>query len=221
MPARSERTYVLLSTAQEEGLAFPVPSWWDLDALLAACEDGRVRLSNGDEAYLLSWARLLRGRKGEGTFRWEEAVPRRGPVPENVSPSPSEVLAALQQAQWVVIHREWVWIVPREDGPASRSFFGPLWWFCTTTAPVFAERFWSRFRDTGNPLWVDYVGLLSGDEARAWNDEATALFIQERRSSSSRGLNAWEREHMAEFARWLSQAVWVVVFSYEWESGLD
>ena len=70
--------------------------------------------------------------------------------------------------------------------------------------------------DTGSPFYLNFALPLTGREARAWDKQRRENFSGNRRSG--------EPYFIAEMSRMesvLSKAGWVIVESYEWESGLD
>lgn len=219
MGAWSSRTYVLMKTAARAGLCFAYPPWWDVEALFAKRTRWQVTLSDGRLALLLDWAHLLTWSDGEQD--WVEDVPQRAPPPGGDLVQKEEVVRALRQARWVVLCEGRVWVVPREAGDACAIFQGPRWWDRDTLSPEHLNLYAERYIDTNNPFWLDSVRLFSGDEARAMDNVARERYRANCREFYGRGLRRSEIQQMARFRRTLEQAVWVVVFTYEWESGLD
>ncbi len=219
MGAWSDRTYVLLKTATRAGLCFEYPPWWDVEALFAKHARWQVALSDGRQALLLSWAHLLTWSKQEQD--WVEQVPQRVPPSEGRPPQKADVLRALQQARWVILCEGRVWVVPKEAGNACAIFRGPWWWDRNTLAPEYLELYAARYIDTNNPFWMDSVRLFSGDEARAMDKVAREGYRAYCREFFGRGLRRPEIQEMARFSRALKRAEWVVIYTYEWESGLD
>ncbi len=219
MGAWSERTYVLLKTAARAGLCFAYPSWWDVEALYAKHTGWQVALSDGRRALLLDWAHLLTWSDEEQD--WVEDVPQRVPPPGKHLSQKGGVVRALRQARWVVLCKGQVWVVPREAGDACAIFEGPHWWDRDTLAPEHLNLYTERCIDTGNPFWMDSVRLFSGEEARAIDSVARERYRAKCRQIYGRGLRRPEIQEMARFRQALNQAVWMVVFTYEWESGLD
>jgi len=221
MGAHSQRTYLVLSNAPEVGLAFTCPPTWDLEALAERYPERRVTLSPEDgEALLLSWAHVLRWNQAES--RWEENIPRRERDSHREGGQTGEaILRALEKAEWLIIHRGQVWVVPKEAGDGAAILEGPVWWFVPNAYRAFAQRYRGRFIEEKNPFWLDETGLLTGREAREWDGEARLLHRAWCREVFGRDWNAFERKEMRRFARLLEQTVWVVVYDYEWESGLE
>lgn len=109
-------------------------------------------------------------------------------------------------------YREKIYICPGENGqPVWISDF-PLWW----DRRAFFSKYGERQIDTGNPFYVDYGLLLTGSEANVWDKRSREAFANNPDS---------QEPHVVETMRWLESllkaASWVIVESYEWESGLD
>ena len=88
----------------------------------------------------------------------------------------------------------------------------PVWWRRSALLQKYAAR---RF-DTGNPFYVDYALLLTFGEAAAWDKECRQAYPADMLSQQG-GISA----AMDELAARLDAASWVIVESYEWESGFD
>lgn len=88
----------------------------------------------------------------------------------------------------------------------------PLWW----DRRGFFAKYGDRKIDTGNPWYVDYGLLLTPGEALAWDKECRETFSTDPASKRPHMVAAMDRLESA-----LKGAKWVVVESYEWESGLD
>jgi hypothetical protein len=87
----------------------------------------------------------------------------------------------------------------------------PYWW----NRDEFFKKYGDRRFDTGNPIYVDYALLLAGWEAIAWDEQCREQFARDLRSKEPFFVGALQRcESM------LKTASWVIVESYEWESGL-
>lgn len=95
---------------------------------------------------------------------------------------------------------------------ADRTMDFPLWW----DRRAFFEKYGGRQIDTGHPLYVDYALLLTAEEARAWDGRCRENFSADPASKRPHMVSAMER-----LASALKSAKWVVVESYEWESGLE
>ena len=218
MGAWSDKTYVLLKTAAQAGLCFPYPPWWDVEALFARHARWQVALSDGRRALLLDWAHLLTWSKQKQD--WVEEVPQREASQEEKSSQRGHVLRALRQARWVILCEGQVWVVPKEEGSACAIFRGPGWWTPDTLSPEHLALYAERHIDTQNPLWMDSVRLFTAEEALAMDRVARERLRAYYRKVWKRGLRRQEIQEMARFRRALKQALWVVVYTYEWESGL-
>lgn len=113
---------------------------------------------------------------------------------------------------------ERIYLCPREDGRPGWMMDFPVWW----DRSGFFEKFGafdspgSRWFDTGNPWYVDYALLLTMGEAAAWDKGCRKAFAHDPRSQ-----HAKIAEAMLLLEERLVSAQWVIVESYEWESGLD
>jgi hypothetical protein len=107
--------------------------------------------------------------------------------------------------------RERLYVCPGEDGQPVRLLEFPFWW----DRRAFFEKFGERQIDTGNPFYVDYGLLLTGSEAMAWDNQCRESFAK-----SSRSQERHVQEAMRHLASILETAGWVIVESFEWESGL-
>lgn len=99
-----------------------------------------------------------------------------------------------------------------EGGERDQVMDFPLWW----DRSGFFLRYGDRKVDTGNPFYVDYEILLTPEEVLEWDRECRKKF---RRDPSSRKPHIVAA--MEELQAAAEKARWVVVKSYEWESGLD
>lgn len=109
-------------------------------------------------------------------------------------------------------YRERIYICPGENGQPAWIMDFPLWW----DRGAFFKKYRERQVDTGNPFYVDYGLLLTGSEARAWDKRCREAF-----AGSPEGQKAHMLEAMSRLESLLSMARWVIVESYEWESGMD
>lgn len=109
-------------------------------------------------------------------------------------------------------YRERVYLCPRENGQPGWVLDFPLWW----NRAEFFQKFGNRQIDTGNPIDLNYALLLTAWEATAWDEYSRAQFAQDPRSKTPFMVQA-----MREWESKLRAANWVIVESYEWESGLD
>lgn len=88
----------------------------------------------------------------------------------------------------------------------------PFWW----NRDEFFEKYGGRRFDTGDPIYVDYALLLAGWEAIAWDEHCRAQFALDTRSKEPFFVEALQR-----WESMLKTASWLIVESYEWESGLS
>jgi hypothetical protein len=109
-------------------------------------------------------------------------------------------------------YRERIYICPAEDGHPGWIGDFPVWW----DRPAFFEQFGGRQIDTGHPIYVDYGLLLTAAEARSWDQHCRDRFDRDPRSRQPIIL-----ESMRSLEARLNTASWVIVESYEWESGLS
>ena len=112
---------------------------------------------------------------------------------------------------------ERIYLCPRDHGQPGWIMDFPAWW----NRSGFLERYpfeqqGSRWFDTGNPAYVDYALLLTVPEAAAWDEQCRRAFATDPRSQDAR-----ISEAMRQLAARLDASSWVVVESYEWESGLE
>ena len=109
-------------------------------------------------------------------------------------------------------NRERVYICPEQSGQPAWIVDFPLWW----DRREFFRQYGSRQVDTGNPFYVDTGMLLTAGEARAWDQRCREAFAPD-----PRGRLPVVAEAMRQMAAMLKTAAWVIVESYEWESGLE
>jgi hypothetical protein len=109
-------------------------------------------------------------------------------------------------------YRERVYVCPAQNGQPGWIMDFPVWW----NRSAFLEKFGGRQIDTGDPLRVNYALLLAVWEAKAWDEQCRKQFAQDPRSRSEFILEA-----MRQWESMLEAASWIIVESYEWESGLE
>jgi hypothetical protein len=88
----------------------------------------------------------------------------------------------------------------------------PAWW----DRSEFFEKYGDRRIDTENPFYVDYGLLLTPGEAMAWDRQCRNAFAQDNRNRPDtiiEAMHLWEER--------LKTTGWVIVESYEWESGME
>jgi hypothetical protein len=101
-------------------------------------------------------------------------------------------------------------IYPDEEGKPGQVMSFPLWW----DHRGFFEKYGDRQIDTGHPIYVDYGLLLTPGEALEWDKQCRERF-------SISPMNMTIESDMQQMESALKNARWVIVESYEWESGLD
>lgn len=109
-------------------------------------------------------------------------------------------------------YHERVYLYPDQIGQPVWIGEFPLWW----DRRQFFDKFGSRSIDTGHPIYVDYGLLLAPAEALAWDKECREAFASDPRSQQ-----AEIKQAMQQWGERLLTARWVIVESYEWESGLE
>lgn len=109
-------------------------------------------------------------------------------------------------------YRERIYLCLVEDGQPGWVLEFPLWW----DRDEFFKQYGDRQFDTGNPLYVDYALLLSGWEAKAWDSRCRERFANDPRSKEGFFVEALQR-----WEDLLNSVSWVIVESFEWESGLE
>jgi hypothetical protein len=94
----------------------------------------------------------------------------------------------------------------------------PAWWNPSGFFEKYGsiENRGSRWFDTGSPGYSDYALLLTIGEAAAWDKQCRKAFARDTRSQQ-----AEIAEAMRLLEERLDSAQWVIVESYEWESGLE
>jgi len=126
MPARSTRVYVVKQDAEQVGLAFAVPPWWDVERLFEANANRRIALPDGREVLLLDWTCILDFDLKTGKRAWD--VPEREAEGCETQDQREALLDVVQEAEWFVIEQERVWIVPEQPRPGCDVFQEPPWW---------------------------------------------------------------------------------------------
>lgn len=107
---------------------------------------------------------------------------------------------------------ERIYLYPHDVGQPGQVVPFPLWW----DRRAFFDAYGSRGVDLGSPFSVDEGMLLSPVEAMAWDERSRAQFAADARSGVPVVM-----EEMRILAEMLPKCRWVIVESYEWESGLD
>ena len=88
----------------------------------------------------------------------------------------------------------------------------PVWW----NRRDFFKKYGERRIDTGDLAYVDYALLLTVWEALVWDEQCRESFAQNPRNQQQKRVGA-----MHQLETRLKSTSWVIVESYEWESGLD
>lgn len=107
---------------------------------------------------------------------------------------------------------EKILIFPIESGQPAWIMWFPVWW----DFAAFINTYHHREIDLRNPIDANYAWVLTSTEAIMWNENCTKHFSENQLNITPGVIEAM---HQLEVA--LSQASWVIVESYEWESGLD
>jgi hypothetical protein len=86
----------------------------------------------------------------------------------------------------------------------------PYWW----NRSEFIQRYQKRETDLGNPIDANFVWVLSSGDAVAWNEGCVESFSVDPLSKKPEVI-----EDQVKLKELLMQSQWVLVESYEWESG--
>jgi hypothetical protein len=109
-------------------------------------------------------------------------------------------------------YRERVYICPDHSGQPGWILEFPLWW----NRQEFFKEYGDCMIEAENPFYVDYGILLTVWEAVEWDKRCRVQFAREARSQEPFYIDA-----MLHWEALLKTASWVIVESYEWESGLS
>jgi hypothetical protein len=107
---------------------------------------------------------------------------------------------------------ERIYIVPSRNGEPCWIRPFPAWW----NRSVFIQKYQHREINFENPIDANYVWVLNSAEATVWNEQSIKEFSQNPRSDM---IDVIEDYHQMDSV--LKKAWWLIVESYEWESGLD
>jgi len=88
----------------------------------------------------------------------------------------------------------------------------PFWW---DSGQLF-DKYKERRIDTGNPLYADFGLVLSSAEAIEWEN-----YCREQFAPDPHAREPYIAESMERWQSLMGSASWVIVESYEWESGLS
>jgi hypothetical protein len=113
---------------------------------------------------------------------------------------------------------ERLYLCPGENGQPVWIMDFPEWWDRTGFFGKYGsfDQQGSRWFDTGNPCYVDYALLLTIDEAAAWDKQCRVAFAGDPRNQDTGIMEAMQQVQVR-----LYTSRWVIVESYEWESGLE
>lgn len=205
----------------------PLPSWWDVESLFERHANRRAVLPDNREVLLLDWTDLLGFDLQQGRKTWE--VPEKKVEDREIQEQREVLLEAFQEAEWFIIARERVWVVPEQARPGCDVWEGPPWWnffYGDSAFRAWYQAFWETHRlnerrfEMSNPIWIDYVSLLTGPEAMLLDERCRESYRAFKMGIGQKRLTAYIRREMARFARSLRQAEWILLYEYEWESGL-
>lgn len=105
---------------------------------------------------------------------------------------------------------ERIYLFPYRNGDPGLVMPFPYWW----NRDEFVKRYQSRQVECSNPIDLNFAYLLDIGEAIAWNEECVKYFTQDPISSKP-DVIAYQQKLVDA----LMQSQWVIVESYEWESG--
>ena len=109
-------------------------------------------------------------------------------------------------------YRERVYLCPNENGQPGWILEFPIWW----DRREFFQKYGERQIDTGHPFYVNYGILLTQGEALSWDKSSRDEFARDPCSK-----HAGVLEDMRLWDTRLKHISWMIVESYEWESGLS
>ncbi|RME42702.1 MAG: hypothetical protein D6791_17130 [Chloroflexi bacterium] len=213
--------YLLKQNAPQEGLAFAMPSWWDVERLFEANAKRRIVLPDGREVLLLEQDRVLGFDPGGRRTIWK--LPQREIKDPEIEQQRTDLLDVVKKARWFIVEREQVWIVPAHSRPGC-EVWDPGWWSSFYTDKVKDFREWyesfreshrldKRCFDMSNPIQGVFVELVTASEAQEM-DEHYRKAYQVALKRSELKLSPYPRKRMARFAQALQQAEWVIL--YHW-----
>jgi hypothetical protein len=105
---------------------------------------------------------------------------------------------------------ERIYIFPCKNGYPGWIMPFPYWW----KRSEFINRFQKREIDLGNRIDANFVWVLYSAEAVAWNEECVKSFSSDPLSNKEHVI-----EEQSKLEEMLRQSQWLLVESYEWESG--
>ena len=108
--------------------------------------------------------------------------------------------------------KERIYLYPDKVNRPGQVIGFPIWW----DRRKFFENYGDRQIDLGHPIYVDYALLLAPSEALEFDKLCREKFHADPKTNSQH----FESD-MQQLKSALKKAKWVIVESYEWESGLD
>ncbi len=109
-----------------------------------------------------------------------------------------------------------IYTLTQEAETTGLVFATPSWWNYGPATPALWK---ARTFEPANPLWSERVSLFTGPEMQALDAQKWEAYLARHREKGWT-VQAHHRRNMRRVARILQEAVWVVVYEYEWESGL-
>jgi hypothetical protein len=116
------------------------------------------------------------------------------------------------KGSFVPARSERIFVFPDESGQPGLIMRFPAWWNRSEFFKIYSH----REIDFGNPIDANFVWLLTSVEAMAWNKKCVEQYTPTPIDSETKVM-----EDMNKLDAVLKNASWVIVESYEWESGLD
>ncbi|RME76858.1 MAG: hypothetical protein D6784_04965 [Chloroflexi bacterium] len=227
MPARSRKIYVLSRNAGQNGLAFACPSWWNLEQLYKHHADRKIIFPEIGDVLFVGWTDILGFDLHSGRKVWR--LPEQDPLPEHIVPVRQTLLERVQEVEWFIISRKQVWLIPGREQAGCAVFQNPFWWgyilddeAFNTWYRAFWRQHWTErfFEEKGNLTWLDYAGLFTGPEILLLNEQAQRAYREWKQRCRGK-LSRYHQTEMNRLSRALQNAAWVVIYDYEWESGLS
>lgn len=228
MGAIARLLYLIKQNAPQEGLAFATPPWWDVERLFEVQREWQIRLPDGREVLLLDWPALLTFDLPSGKKMWN--LPERNVAIPEREEQRAALLEAVQDAVWFIVARDHVWMAPEKSQPGCEIWNSPVWWsheyHTIEEYTAWRATFWESHRirerifELPNPFWQDRVWLLTQSEAQEMNARKQKAYLQDR-EAFGRKVSPHHRREMTRLTRALQETVWVIIYEYEWESGLS
>jgi len=105
---------------------------------------------------------------------------------------------------------ERIYLYPSDVNQPGQVMEFPVWW----DRRGFFAKYGERQIDTGHPLFVDYAILLTSVEALAWDKRCREKFYP-----NPDYIKPIILSKINQFRSALEKVKWLIVESYEWESG--